>query len=695
MLAALATEGAGQSLQFPGTVQAEDFDKGNEGTAYLDTTPGNTGGKYRSTNVDIEVTTDTGGGHDVGWTTAGEWLNYTVRVTTAAVYDIEVRVASKGPGGTFHIEIDGVDRTGPFTVPDTGAWQNWTSIHKTGVKLNAGMQVWRLVMDQIGTAAVGNINFIRVRNAASSAPPAASPAPAGPAPAAVPVPSAAANRAGGTNPPPPSTSPAPVTTPPPATTPIPAPVTNPPPATTPTPAPVTNPPATSAPTTPTPIPSRNPPPNTPPFPTAAPTPSGPAVSSLPAAAPPPASPPAVSNPPGMPRRSASLDPPGEDIVLYSSDVSTSVGNWARVSYSSAADGAEMRSNNLGSSNPKQPVSARGDYFEARFMPEAGRLYRVWLRLRALEDSKDNDSVWVQFSGAVGADGSPQWRIGTNSGLLVNLESCDGCSVSGWGWRNGAWWLAQDALVRFPAASEQVVRVQSREDGTAVDQILLSPTTYFDAPPGLPANDTTVLRKKAGPANRTPATSITSPADGATFPTPATIQITASASDRNGTVTHVEFYAGKELLFTDTATPWTVTWKNMPPGAYSLTAVAVDEMGAKAASDPVNITVGAAANRPPIAAMANPPDGATYVAPAGIVVSATASATNGTIAMVEFYASNQLIGSDATAPYAVTWDNVLPGTYTLTAIARDNTGVTGISPVVTITVREPVPAPSPF
>jgi hypothetical protein len=663
MLAALATEGAGQSLQFPGTVQAEDFDKGNEGTAYLDTTPGNTGGKYRSTNVDIEVTTDTGGGHDVGWTTAGEWLNYTVRVTTAAVYDIEVRVASKGPGGTFHIEIDGVDRTGPFTVPDTGAWQNWTSIHKTGVKLNAGVQVWRLVMDQIGTAAVGNINFIRVRNAASSAP-AASTAPTSPGPAAVSVPAAAANRPGGTNPPP-SASPAPLTNPPPATTPTPAPVTNRPPVNNPFPA------------------------------TTAPTPSGPAVSSPPTAAPPPASPPAVSNPPGMPRRSASLDPPGEDIVLYSSDVSTSVGNWARVSYSSAADGAEMRSNNLGSSNPKQPVSARGDYFEARFNPEAGRLYRVWLRLRALEDSKDNDSVWVQFSGAVGSDGLPLWRIGTNGGLLVNLESCDGCSVSGWGWRNGAWWLAQDALVRFPAASEQVVRVQSREDGTAVDQILLSPTTYFDTPPGLPANDTTILRKKAGPPNRAPATSITSPADGATFSTPATIQITASASDRNGMVTHVEFYAGKELLFTDTASPWLVTWKNMPPGAYSLTAVAVDEMGAKATSDPVNITVGAAANRAPVAAIANPPDGSTYVAPASIVVSAAASDTNGTVAMVEFYASNQLIGSDATAPYAVTWDNVLPGTYTLTAIARNNNGATGISPVVTVTVREPIPDPSPF
>ena len=104
----------------PGTIQAEDFDDGGSGVGYLDTTAGNSGGQYRATDVDIESTSDVGGGYSVGWAFAGEWLAYTVNVATAGTYDLEVRVASAGAGGTFHIEVNGVDRTGPLTVPNTG-----------------------------------------------------------------------------------------------------------------------------------------------------------------------------------------------------------------------------------------------------------------------------------------------------------------------------------------------------------------------------------------------------------------------------------------------------------------------------------------------------------------------------------------------------------------------------------------------
>jgi hypothetical protein len=147
----------------PGTIQAEDFDQGAAGVAYHDTTPGNFGGQYRATDVDIETTTDTGGGYNVCWADATEWLKYTVNVSAAGVYDIDFRVASAGPGGTFHIEVNGVNTTGSLTVPDTGGWQTWTTIRKTGVSLSAGSQVWRLVMDTNGpTTAVGNFNYFRV-----------------------------------------------------------------------------------------------------------------------------------------------------------------------------------------------------------------------------------------------------------------------------------------------------------------------------------------------------------------------------------------------------------------------------------------------------------------------------------------------------------------------------------------------------
>jgi phosphatidylserine/phosphatidylglycerophosphate/cardiolipin synthase-like enzyme len=153
----------GTPVALPGTVQAENFDEGGSGVAYFDTTSGNQGTKYRATNVDIESTTDVGGGYDVGWMAPGEWLKYTVNVTAAGTYDIEVRVASSGSGGTFHIESDGNDLTGPLTIPNTGGWQSWVTVRKTGVTLSGGTQVLRFVGDSSGsTGAFGNLNYIRI-----------------------------------------------------------------------------------------------------------------------------------------------------------------------------------------------------------------------------------------------------------------------------------------------------------------------------------------------------------------------------------------------------------------------------------------------------------------------------------------------------------------------------------------------------
>jgi hypothetical protein len=152
----------GTPLPLPGTLQAEDFDNGGSGIAYFDTTSTNDGGKYRTTTgVDIESTTDTGGGYDIGWTAPGEWINYTVSVATAGTYTIQARVASSGAGGTFHIEVNGVDKTGPISIPNTGGWQTWTTVSKTNVSLGAGTQVWRVVFDTTGAGgAIGNLNYL-------------------------------------------------------------------------------------------------------------------------------------------------------------------------------------------------------------------------------------------------------------------------------------------------------------------------------------------------------------------------------------------------------------------------------------------------------------------------------------------------------------------------------------------------------
>ncbi len=150
----------GVARALPGTVQAEDFDAGGRDVAYHDTTSGNAGGAYRSNNVDIEATTDIGGGYNVGWITPGEWLKYTVDVAAAGTYTLSARVAVNGGGGTFHVEVGGVDKTGPIAVPNTGGWQKWTTVTKN-VTLGAGTQVFRVVVDANGpTGVFGNLNYL-------------------------------------------------------------------------------------------------------------------------------------------------------------------------------------------------------------------------------------------------------------------------------------------------------------------------------------------------------------------------------------------------------------------------------------------------------------------------------------------------------------------------------------------------------
>ena len=159
-----STPYTGTPYALPGTVQFENYDAGGEGVAYHDSTSGNSGGQYRSNSVDIGTSRDTGGGYNIGWVHAGEWLKYTVKVTASATYSLDLRVAQKGSGGTFHVEVDGVDKTGAIVAPNTGDWQVWKTVTKTGVALTAGTHVVRVVMDADGSGgSVANFNWFKVR----------------------------------------------------------------------------------------------------------------------------------------------------------------------------------------------------------------------------------------------------------------------------------------------------------------------------------------------------------------------------------------------------------------------------------------------------------------------------------------------------------------------------------------------------
>jgi len=224
-----------------------------------------------------------------------------------------------------------------------------------------------------------------------------------------------------------------------------------------------------------------------------------------------------------------------DVVLYASDVSNAQGNFRQAGSASGANQVKMESTDWGWM-AASALASPNDYFEATFTAQANTPYHVWLRMRAAGDSKYNESVWVQFDAAVNSGGSPIYRIGSGSGLLVNLENCTGCGVSGWGWQDDAHWAGQSAIVRFPTTGSHTIRVQIREDGVQVDQIVLSPNAYLASPPGALLNDATIVAK--GGSSQTVTTTPTStPLSGSPAIVPGTLQAEGFDAGGEGVAYH--------------------------------------------------------------------------------------------------------------------------------------------------------------
>jgi beta-glucanase (GH16 family)/uncharacterized protein involved in high-affinity Fe2+ transport len=156
---ALAAEGpyGGTPAPIPGTVQAENYDTGGQGVGYNITSVNGTANSYRSDGVDLEATSDTGGGYNIGWTASGQWFRYTVNVTTAGTYTVTFRVAAIGAViDGFHISnSSGTNLSGTINVPATGAWQTWTNV-TARVTLSAGQQTLTINQDNAGW----NINYV-------------------------------------------------------------------------------------------------------------------------------------------------------------------------------------------------------------------------------------------------------------------------------------------------------------------------------------------------------------------------------------------------------------------------------------------------------------------------------------------------------------------------------------------------------
>src|SRR5688572_5155619 len=189
-----------------------------------------------------------------------------------------------------------------------------------------------------------------------------------------------------------------------------------------------------------------------------------------------------------------------DIVLRPGRAATVAGAWTVVADATAADGVAVRHPNAGAAKLAQALAQPPNYFEQPFTAEANVPYRLWIRGKAQSDYWGNDSVFVQFTNSVDNSGAARYQVGTTSAFEVNLEDCSGCGLSGWGWQDNGWGVGVlGPEVVFATSGTQRIRVQTREDGFVIDQIVLSPQRYLTTAPGSLRNDTTIVPFPQGPA----------------------------------------------------------------------------------------------------------------------------------------------------------------------------------------------------
>lgn len=153
-----STPYSGSPSPIPGKIEAENYDNGGQGIAYYDADVTNNGGQYRPGEA-VDIGGAPEGGYFIGWSSKGEWTAYTVNVASTGAYTLQARVATPATGKSFHVELNGVNISGPITVPNTGDWQAYQTVNVTTPVITAGQKVVRIVMDTDGFN-LSYLNFI-------------------------------------------------------------------------------------------------------------------------------------------------------------------------------------------------------------------------------------------------------------------------------------------------------------------------------------------------------------------------------------------------------------------------------------------------------------------------------------------------------------------------------------------------------
>jgi hypothetical protein len=196
---------------------------------------------------------------------------------------------------------------------------------------------------------------------------------------------------------------------------------------------------------------------------------------------------AVDNDGGTARSVAITITGRSEIVLYAADATRLSGNYQLTADATATGGTSLWNPDQAAAKIITAAAAPASYAEFTFYAEAGRPYHLWIRGKGQRNNWANDSAFIQFSAVAGA------RIDTTGSLTYSLETALNAGIDGWGWEDNGWGTGVlGANVVFETTGMQTLRIQPREDGLAIDQIVLSPEKYLTSSPGILKNDATIL-----------------------------------------------------------------------------------------------------------------------------------------------------------------------------------------------------------
>ncbi len=165
----------------------------------------------------------------------------------------------------------------------------------------------------------------------------------------------------------------------------------------------------------------------------------------------------------------------------------------------------------------------------------------------------------------------------------------------------------------------------------------------------------------------------------------TLTIDADATDADGTIEQVSFYANEQLIDTDLTAPYSTQWLASDLGNTTIKAVATDnEANTNEASATVTVS-----DQALVTSLTSPTSGSVVTLGKALTLSATATALTGDVRQVDFIINGNVVATDKTAPYSSSWTAQSAGNYTVTALATNGNGETALSTAASVKVQEPI------